>query len=125
MADTNRFELFSFWRTSATYRVRVAFNLKGVQPKEHNVNLDAGEQLAEAIVQINSANLKPAPFATVKRPPLPTFASSASSLSCACSRSTWTAFPTCCASWPTAKNLTRLPKPIRPVRPVHRPLDPH
>ena len=29
MTNTARFELFSFWRTSATYRVRVAFNLKG------------------------------------------------------------------------------------------------
>jgi hypothetical protein len=34
MSDSARFELFSFWRTSATYRVRVAFNLKGVQPRE-------------------------------------------------------------------------------------------
>ena len=44
MADSSRFELFSFWRTSATYRVRVALNLKGVQALERNVNLDAGEQ---------------------------------------------------------------------------------
>ncbi len=60
MTDTNRFELFSFWRTSATYRVRVAFNLKGVQPKEHNVNLDAGEQLAESFVKINPMGAIPA-----------------------------------------------------------------
>ena len=43
MTDTDRFELFSFWRTSATYRVRVAFRLKGVAPHEHFVNVDAGE----------------------------------------------------------------------------------
>ena len=60
MTDTDRFELFSFWRTSATYRVRVAFNLKGVQPKEHNVNLDAGEQLGEAFVKINPMGAIPA-----------------------------------------------------------------
>lgn len=60
MADSNRFELFSFWRTSATYRVRVAFNLKGVPPKEHNVNLDAGEQLAEAFIKINPMGAIPA-----------------------------------------------------------------
>ena len=43
MTDPARFELFSFWRTSATYRVRVALNLKGVKAQEHNVVLDAGE----------------------------------------------------------------------------------
>ena len=48
MTPTARFELFSFWRTSATYRVRVAFNLKGVQPQEHNVNIDSGEQRSAA-----------------------------------------------------------------------------
>ena len=53
MTDPARFELFSFWRTSATYRVRVAFNLKGVQPQEHNVNIDAGEQRSEAFLKIN------------------------------------------------------------------------
>lgn len=53
MTDTKRFELFSFWRTSATYRVRVAFNLKGIQPQESNINLDAGEQRGEAFLKIN------------------------------------------------------------------------
>ena len=53
MTPTTRFELFSFWRTSATYRVRVAFNLKGVQPHEHNVNLDGGEQRTAEFLRIN------------------------------------------------------------------------
>lgn len=60
MIDTDRFELYSFWRTSATYRVRVAFNIKGVQPNEHNVNLDAGEQGSEAFVKINPMAAIPA-----------------------------------------------------------------
>ena len=60
MTDSARFELFSFWRTSATYRVRVAFNLKGVQPNEHNVNLDAGEQRSEAFLKINPMAAIPA-----------------------------------------------------------------
>jgi maleylacetoacetate isomerase/maleylpyruvate isomerase len=53
MTDTDRFELFSYWRTSATYRVRVAFNLKGVKPRETNVDLDAGEQHGAAFRRIN------------------------------------------------------------------------
>lgn len=60
MTETARFELFSFWRTSATYRVRVAFNLKGVQPDEHNVNLDAGEQRGAAFLKINPMAAIPA-----------------------------------------------------------------
>lgn len=60
MSDPARFELFSFWRTSATYRVRVAFNLKGVAPQEHNVNLDAGEQRSDAFLKINPMGAIPA-----------------------------------------------------------------
>ena len=60
MSDTARFELFSFWRTSATYRVRVALNLKGVQALEHNVNLDAGEQRSDAFLKINPMGAIPA-----------------------------------------------------------------
>ncbi len=60
MTASDRFELFSFWRTSATYRVRVAFNLKGLAPREHNVNLDAGEQRSEAFLKINPLGAIPA-----------------------------------------------------------------
>jgi maleylacetoacetate isomerase/maleylpyruvate isomerase len=58
--ETARFELFSFWRTSATYRVRVAFNLKGVAPLEHNVDLDAAEQRSAAFLKINPMGAIPA-----------------------------------------------------------------
>jgi maleylacetoacetate isomerase len=60
MTDATRFELFSFWRTSATYRVRVAFNLKGVVPDEHDVNLEAGEQRSAAFLEINPMGAIPA-----------------------------------------------------------------
>ncbi len=60
MTNAARFELFSFWRTSATYRVRVAFNLKGVKPQEQNVNLDAGEQRSEAFLKVNPMGAIPA-----------------------------------------------------------------
>ena len=53
MTDTVRFELFSYWRTSATYRVRVAFNLKGVKPRETDINIDTGQQHDAAFREIN------------------------------------------------------------------------
>lgn len=60
MPNATRFELYSFWRTSATYRVRVAFNLKGVTPQEHNVDLDAGEQRSETFLKLNPMGAIPA-----------------------------------------------------------------
>lgn len=60
MTNPARFELYSYWRTSATYRVRVTCNLKGVQPHERNVNLDTGEQRSEAFLKINPLGAVPA-----------------------------------------------------------------
>jgi maleylacetoacetate isomerase len=60
MTDQPRFELYSFWRTSATYRVRVALNLKGLKAQEHNINLDAGEQRSDAFLAINPLGAIPA-----------------------------------------------------------------
>ena len=55
-----RFELFSYWRTSATYRVRVALNLKGVAADEHDVDIDQGEQRSAAFLAINPMGAIPA-----------------------------------------------------------------
>ncbi len=60
MTTQARFELFAFWRTSATYRVRVALNLKGIRAHERNINLDAGEQRSEAFLKINPMGAIPA-----------------------------------------------------------------
>ncbi len=60
MPEAARFELFAFWRTSATYRVRVALNLKGLVPHERFVNLDAGEQRGAEFLAINPMGAIPA-----------------------------------------------------------------
>lgn len=53
MAMTPQFELYAFWRSSATFRVRVALAMKGMLAHEHFVNMDAGEQLSPAYRAIN------------------------------------------------------------------------
>ncbi len=53
MTAPDRFELFSYWRTSATYRVRVGFHLKGLKPRETNIDIDAGQQHDAAFRAIN------------------------------------------------------------------------
>jgi len=60
MTTQPAFELYAFWRTSATYRVRVALNLKGLSAHEQIVNLDAGEQRAEEFLKINPLGAIPA-----------------------------------------------------------------
>ena len=60
MTNEPRFELFAFWRTSATYRVRVALALKGFSSEERVVDLDAGEQRSEAFLKLNPLAAIPA-----------------------------------------------------------------
>ncbi len=54
------FELFAFWRTSATYRVRVGLNIKGIAAHERFVDLDAGEQRSPAFLKVNPLAAIPA-----------------------------------------------------------------
>lgn len=60
MTPKPRFDLYAFWRTSATYRVRVALNLKGIQAHEKNVNLDSGENRSAEFLKINPLGAIPA-----------------------------------------------------------------
>ena len=53
--------LHSYWRSLATYRIRIALNLKGVvPPREITIDLDAGDQHAPTYRAINPMGAVPA-----------------------------------------------------------------
>jgi maleylpyruvate isomerase len=52
--------LYGYALSSASYRVRIALALKGLQATSVQVNLRAGEQRLEAFLQINSQGFVPA-----------------------------------------------------------------
>jgi maleylacetoacetate isomerase len=60
MFEQPSYELFAFWRSSATYRVRVALNLKGLSAREHYIDLDAGDQRQAGFLKINPLGAIPA-----------------------------------------------------------------
>lgn len=60
MSTQAPFELYAFWRTSATYRVRVALNLKGMTAHERIVDLDAGAQRDPEFLKISPLGTIPA-----------------------------------------------------------------
>lgn len=60
MSDAAHYELYGYWRTSATYRVRVALNLKGLHAREHIINLDTGENRSADFLSINPMGAIPA-----------------------------------------------------------------
>ncbi len=53
-------KLFGYWRSSATYRVRIALELKGVEYDYEPVNLLKGEQRSPAHLHRNPQGLVPA-----------------------------------------------------------------
>jgi len=59
--DSHQLTLYSYWRSSAAYRVRIALNLKGLPFQTIAVNLvkGGGEQLADDYRSINPQGLVP------------------------------------------------------------------
>jgi len=51
--------LHGYWRSSASYRVRIALALKGVEVKHHAVNLKTGEQLEASHGDLNAQPFVP------------------------------------------------------------------
>lgn len=62
MAAPGRIELYSYFRSSASYRVRIALNLKGLAYQSIAVHLvkDGGQQLSDAYRLLNPDGLVPA-----------------------------------------------------------------
>lgn len=59
---SDQLTLYSYWRSSAAYRVRIALNLKGLSFKTIPIHLvhNGGEQLLESYREINPQGLVPA-----------------------------------------------------------------
>ncbi len=53
-------KLYTYWRSSAAYRVRIAFNLKGLAREDSFVSLVAGDQTGPAYTAKNPQALVPA-----------------------------------------------------------------
>jgi len=54
-------KLYGYWRSQATFRVRVAMNLKGIRPSENEaLDLAKGDQFNEAYRKVNPQSVVPA-----------------------------------------------------------------
>jgi maleylacetoacetate isomerase len=54
--------MYGFWRSAASFRVRIALNLKGLAYEETMVDIDAGDQYVPAYKAINPQSAVPSVF---------------------------------------------------------------
>ncbi|MGC1305364.1 MAG: maleylacetoacetate isomerase [Caulobacteraceae bacterium] len=54
--------MYGFWRSAASFRVRIALNLKGIPYEEQMVDIDAGEQYAPGYQAMNPQSAVPSVF---------------------------------------------------------------
>ena len=52
-------QLFGYWRSSASFRVRIVLQLKGLAYEQHPINLRQGEQREKAYRRLNPQGLVP------------------------------------------------------------------
>jgi maleylacetoacetate isomerase len=52
-------QLFTFWRSQAAYRVRIALRLKGLEFKPHVIDLLKGDQYSESYRKLNPEGVVP------------------------------------------------------------------
>lgn len=57
---TQAMKFYGYWRSSAAYRCRIAFNLKGVAAELVPIHLRKGDQRAEEFLRLNPQGLVPA-----------------------------------------------------------------
>ncbi|MGZ5583579.1 MAG: glutathione S-transferase N-terminal domain-containing protein, partial [Usitatibacter sp.] len=63
-------KLYGFWRSLATYRVKVALALKGMQVEEVSIDLLKGKQLESDYLAVNPQAVVPALVLDDGGPPL-------------------------------------------------------
>lgn len=63
-------KLYTFWRSNATYRVRVALNIKGLKADRISIDLLKGDQFVPEFVAVNPARAVPALVLDDGGPPL-------------------------------------------------------
>src|SRR5713226_278547 len=63
-------KLYGFWRSLATYRVRVAFALKGLKAEEVSIDLLKGKQHSDDYLSVNPQGVVPALILDEPGPPL-------------------------------------------------------
>jgi maleylacetoacetate isomerase len=55
----SKIQLFTFWRSQATYRVRIALKLKGLDFEPHVINLMKGDQYSDTYRKLNPGAVVP------------------------------------------------------------------